>query len=142
MKSSRSAIWLVLAFGGLLALIALVVNYGLAPPASNHFVPTDAAMLQGRWKTRTVAEDDLNGAYSGRVVFGADYYEITNPVVKVPVRIDDVRYQLEGNEIEVWVEGERSVATRVTLLRPDRGRIQLPGDNLILYMYREPVGDE
>lgn len=138
MTSTRKITYVVVAFGAVLALIIGSLMSYEPPKAVKNFEVSEPSVLFGRWKSRTVAEDDLNTGYSGYVVFGKDYYEIGNQLVKSPVRIDNVRYQVEGNQIHVWVEGQRPVATEVTMLRDDRAQVELPGKgNLVLYLYRE-----
>ncbi|MEH6626835.1 MAG: hypothetical protein V7739_10340 [Motiliproteus sp.] len=129
--------------GGALAIGVLVFAFvGLNAPqltgTKSAAVKTDVvniASILGTWKTRTVADDDLNGAYSGKILFGKSFYEIQNDLVQTPIRIDGVIYTVEGNKIDLIVAGNRS--STVTILNKAAATINLSAkDNLVLYLYR------
>ncbi len=126
-----------LAIGALVFTVVALNSSKLKAPqsvTSDQNVVSIASLL-GTWKTRTVADDELNGAYTGKIVFGDSFYEIQNDVVQTPIRIDGVHYTVAGNKINLIVAGNTS--STVTILKQGTTTIDLSAkDNLVLYMYR------
>ncbi|WP_210394838.1 hypothetical protein [Motiliproteus sediminis] len=138
-NKTNTALLAVLGFGTLMILIAaflMTVRYQTGVDAG--YRPQSADTLLGRWSTRTLAEDNSNGAYTGQIEFGGDYYQISNDVVHTPIRIDRVRYELDGNHIRLWVEGNAATPVEIKMLRHDRATISFAdGRGSTLYMYRK-----
>jgi len=140
MNPSKNILIAVLAFGGLFLAIAIfLIQVRPATAPLEQFRPTSPEQLYGIWNTRTLAEDNLNGAYSGQLRFGPDYYEVRNDIVVNPIRMDAVNYRIRGSQIELWLEGNAATPTIIELLSPDRATIRFAAaSGSVLYMYKQP----
>ena len=138
MHQSSKTTYAVLAFGALMLAIALLL-IGVRPASEplRAFTPSSPALLFGVWNTRTLAEDNLNGAYSGQIRFSRDYYEVRNDIVATPIRMEGVHYEIDGGTIQLWVAGNAATPTRIDLLSPSRATIRFPSQDRILYMYKQ-----
>lgn len=138
MQSTRKVSLAVAAFGALMLAIAiLLITARPELPQANVFQPSSSILLHGVWNTRTVAEDNINGAYSGQIRFSPNAYEVRNDVVHTPIRMEEVHYELNGQEIAVWIKGNKATPTRIRMLSPSRATVQFSANDTMLYMYKQ-----